>query len=82
MKKFVPFIVLSLFVILLLSLCGPILTKRQQEEAQRAYEAERHLVVFSDLPQDVNDGLAQLFYDRNICASRFIPRATAISARP
>ena len=64
MKKFVPFIVLSLFVILLLSLCGPILTKRQQEEAQRAYEAERHLVVFSDLPQDVNDGLAQLFYEQ------------------
>ena len=48
MKKFVPFIVLSLFVILLLSLCGPILVQRQQEEAQRAYEAERHLVVFSD----------------------------------
>lgn len=29
-----------------------------------AYEAERHLVVFSDLPQDVNDGLAQLFYEQ------------------
>ena len=64
MKKFVPFIVLSLFVILLLSLCGPILVQRQQEEAQRAYEAERHLVVFSDLPQDVNDGLAQRFYEQ------------------
>lgn len=63
MKKFVPFIVLSLFIILLLGLCGPILTQRQQEEAQRAYEAERHLVVFSDLPQDVNDGLAQRFYE-------------------
>lgn len=64
MKKFVPFIVLSLFVILLLGLCGPILVQRQQEEAQRAYEAERHLVVFSDLPQDVNDGLAQRFYEQ------------------
>ena len=82
MKKFVPFIVLSLFVILLLSLCGPILVQRQQEEAQRAYEAERHLVVFSDLPQDVNDGLASAFTNRNICASRSIPRATARSASP
>ena len=27
-----------------------------------AYEAGRHLVVFSDLPQDVNDGLAREFY--------------------
>ena len=42
----------------------PILVQRQQEEAQRAYEAERHLVVFSDLPQDVNDGLAQRFYEQ------------------
>ena len=82
MKKFVPFIVLSLFVILLLSLCGPILTKRQQEEAQRAYEAERHLVVFPTcLRMSTTDWLS-FFMNRNICASRFIPRATAISARP
>ena len=63
MKKFVPFMVLCLFIAALLSVCDLVLDKRQQEEAQRAYEAERHLVVFSDLPQDVNDGLAQRFYD-------------------
>ena len=62
MKKYVPFVVLSVFVILLLGLAWPILMKHQQEEAQRAYEAGRHLVVFSDLPQDVNDGLAREFY--------------------
>lgn len=62
MKKYVPFVVLSVFVILLLGLAWPILMKHQQEEAQRAYEAGRHLVIFSDLPQDVNDGLAREFY--------------------
>ena len=62
MKKYVPFVVLSVFVILLLGLAWPILMKHQQEEAQRAYESGRHLVIFSDLPQDVNDGLAREFY--------------------
>ena len=35
MKKYVPFVVLSVFVILLLGLAWPILMKHQQEEAQR-----------------------------------------------
>lgn len=62
MKKHVPFLVLSLLVLALLCLCQPILQRQQEIEAQRVYEAERHLVVFSDLPQDVNNSLAAAFY--------------------
>lgn len=62
MKKHIPFVVLCLFILAMLSLCLPVLRQQQAAEAQRAYEAERHLVVFSDLPQDVNDSLSQAFY--------------------
>ena len=62
MKKYVPTLAIVLFVLAVLGFSNILLEKQQEEKAEDAYRAERHLVVYSDMPADVNSALARKFY--------------------
>ena len=62
MKRYIPIAVIIIFIVALLGLSNYVLEQRRQAAVQAAYEAQRHLVVYSDLPGDVNKGLADAFY--------------------
>lgn len=64
MKRHIPLLAVILFVLALLGLSNYVLEKQKQAEEQAAYEAERHLVVYSDMPDDVNADLANEFYNK------------------
>lgn len=62
MKKYLPTLAIVLFVLAVLGFSNILLEKQQEEKAQEAYRAERHLVVYSNMPADVNSALARTFY--------------------
>lgn len=63
MKRYMPLVCVIVFVVALLGFSNYIWHEQQrQQEEQASYEAERHLVVFSDMPTDVNADLAAAFY--------------------
>ncbi|ERT58176.1 MULTISPECIES: ABC transporter substrate-binding protein [Megasphaera] len=62
-KKQMPFVGIIFFVISVLALCAYVIEEQQAAKAAAAYEAERHLVVVSDLPDAVNRDLAAAFYE-------------------
>lgn len=64
MKKYLPLLAVIVFIAAMLGLSNYIWTQQEAAKAQKAYEAERHLVVYSDLPNDVNTDIAAAFYER------------------
>lgn len=64
MKRYMPLAAVILFILALLGFSNYVLEKQKQAAAQAAYEAERHLVVYSDMPDDVNAGLSHEFYKK------------------
>ncbi len=61
MKRYIPIAVIIVFILALLGLSNRILEQQKQAAEQAAYEAQRHLVIYSDLPEDVNAGLSDTF---------------------
>ncbi|MCH4166273.1 MAG: extracellular solute-binding protein [Megasphaera sp.] len=64
MKKYIPLLAIVVFIAAMLGLSNYIWTQQEIAKAQKAYEAERHLVVYSDMPNDVNTDIAAAFYER------------------
>ena len=64
MKKHIPVVAVILFVAALLCLSNFIWMQQEARRTQAVEEAERHLQVYSSLPDDVNVDLAKMFYDR------------------
>lgn len=64
MKKQWPIVVVILFVAAMLVLTKLIYDAHEQAAAEAAYKAERHLVVYSDLPDDVNVAISHSFYSQ------------------
>lgn len=64
MKKYLPIVAVIIFILALLGFSNHVMEQQKLQEAQAAYEEERHLLVYSDMPDDVNAGLAQAFYKR------------------
>lgn len=64
MKRYMPLMAVAVFILALLGLSCYVWEKQKQAEEQAAYEAERHLVVYSAMPDDVNKGLADEFYKK------------------
>lgn len=64
MKKYMPVVAILVFVISLLSFSTYVGKERQVEKEQAAYEAQRHIVVYSTLPSDVNRALEQAFFQQ------------------
>lgn len=64
MKRYIPIAAVIVFVIAALAFGNHLLVLKKQAAAQAAYEAERHLVVYSDMPEDVNRNLAAAFHKR------------------
>ena len=63
MKRYMPLVGVIIFVVALLGFSNYIWHEQQrQQEEEVSYETERHLVVFSDMPTDVNADLAAAFY--------------------
>jgi len=63
MKRYIPFIGMIVFIAAVLWAGVYIQQERQQQLAAREmYEKERHLVVYSDMPGQVNQDLAAAFY--------------------
>ena len=62
MKNYVPTLAIVVFVLAVLGFSSILLKQQQEEKAQEAYRNERHLVVYSDMPADVNSALARAFY--------------------
>ena len=62
MKRYIPFIGMIVFIAAVLWAGVYIQQERQQQLAAREmYEKERHLVVYSDMPGQVNQDLAAAF---------------------
>lgn len=64
MNKYMPLLAIVIFIAAMLGFSGYIWHQQQLAQAQAAYEAERHLVVYSDLPNDVNTDIAAAFYEK------------------
>jgi iron(III) transport system substrate-binding protein len=64
MKKYMPIAAIIVFILALLGYSNYIWTQQEAVRAERIREAERHLVVYSDMPADVNADLAKRFYER------------------
>ncbi len=64
MKRYVPMAAIILFILAVFVWSEQVWEQKQQEEAQAAYEAERHLLVYSDLPDDVNQQIAAVFHQQ------------------
>lgn len=63
MKKYIPFLAIGFFIAGLLILTAHIMEQQRIEAAQEAYEEQRHIVVSSSLPDDVNKVLESAFYE-------------------
>lgn len=64
MRKYLPVMAVVVFVVALLGLSNYIWIGQEQVRAERIREAEHHLVVYSDMPIDVNNDLAKKFYEQ------------------
>ncbi|MCH4179076.1 MAG: extracellular solute-binding protein [Megasphaera sp.] len=64
MKRYIPILAIIVFIAAMLGLSDYIWKQQELAQMQAAYEAERHLVVYSDLPNDVNTDIAAAFYKR------------------
>lgn len=64
LKKYIPFVAIIIFVVALLTYSTVVSDERQKEKEEAAYEAQRHIVVYSTLPSDVNRDLEQAFYQK------------------
>lgn len=62
MKKYVPILVVVCFVLSVLGFSTIVLKQQQADRAAEAYRQQRHLIVWSDLPGDVNQVLARSFH--------------------
>ncbi len=69
----------AVFILALLGLSCYVWEKQKQAEEQAAYEAERHLVVYSAMPDDVNRGWPTNFIKRRAGACRCRPARTGRS---
>lgn len=64
MKRYIPIALVLAFVLAVLGWGDYVQKQREQEAAQAAYEAQRHLVVYSDMPEAVNADLSAAFFER------------------
>lgn len=62
MKKNIPLLAVICFVLAVLWFSNVLLEQQQEQKAEEAYRSEQHLVVYSDMPADVNNALARAFY--------------------
>lgn len=62
MKKYLPFVAVLIFIVSLLVYSTYVGAEKEEEKEAAAYEAERHILVYSTLPSDVNRELEQDFY--------------------
>ena len=63
MKKYLPIVAIVVFIMGLLSFTEYIMEQQKAEAAQEAYEEQRHIVVYSTLPADINSALEKAFYE-------------------
>lgn len=63
MKKYLPIVAIVVFILGLLSFSEYILERQKVEAAEAASEEQRHIVVYSSLPADVNSALEKAFYE-------------------
>lgn len=62
MKKYFPLLAIILFIAGIFVWAAYIMEQQQREAARELYEKQRHIVVYSSLPGDVNQALERAFY--------------------
>lgn len=64
MKKYIPLCLLAGFIFCMLGWGHYALAQKERAAKQATYAAAEHLLVYSDLPDSVNRGMAGAFYQR------------------
>lgn len=64
MKRYIPLVGVILFVLAFFCLSDYVWQQQKEQEKQEEYQAQQHMLVFSDMPDDVNANLAAAFYER------------------